>query len=244
MTEWTNPYPELQRALRQAINDGLRRTNGLIDPGDFANCVVPGAQDKAAKMLLRLLLRHPDGRLEWKPELVSEAALLDKLGGSKAVDVRALTRLFEDSRRLANRTSYPSIAPVANKSQLVSRHSFLEPPVFGVDILVRPPTEFSDDRDDGELRNALTLGDEALALVVHGEFDGLRLVTTDTYVVRLVVGNAFSIPRIVGLIPRAAFGCEQALREPLLAGDPQRAVAAVLPHLNRFAADAALAFVS
>ncbi|QLQ16014.1 MAG: hypothetical protein HZY73_10570 [Micropruina sp.] len=131
MTEWTNPYPELQRALRQAINDGLRRTNGLIDPGDFANCVVPGAQDKAAKMLLRLLLRHPDGRLEWKPELVSEAALLDKLGGSKAVDVRALTRLFEDSRRLANRTSYPSIAPVANKSQLVSRHSFLEPRCSG-----------------------------------------------------------------------------------------------------------------
>jgi len=243
-TRWANPYSDLQRLLRIALRDGTRRTNGCITKPAFMDCALPGASDKAEKMALRLFTARADDTLEWKPELVSKEVVLDRLNGSTAFDTQRLLRLWQDSRQLSRRTPFPFLAPAANTSQLVSRDSWSQAPVFGVDLLLRPPTTFSGDREDKELRNALKLGEEKFALVIHGTFDKGRLIDDDEYLARLVFGDAFSIPKIVSLMGPTIRGCEQTMRAPLIAGDARGAVDAALPLLNDFARQAAAAFVN
>ena len=94
------------------------------------------------------------------------------------------------------RTEFPNIAPSNKKSQLVSRYSFAAKPVFGVDILVRPPVSFSDIEGDDNNRN-LQLGDECIAAVIHGNFDDANALSLDEdYSVRFVVGDDLSIPNV------------------------------------------------
>ena len=244
MTEWTNPYSEYQHSLREALKDRLRRTNGCVSRDQFMDCTAPERANKAEKMLLRLFNLQTGGNLEWKPEIVSEETLLQKVGDSTAVLSSDLVNLWSKSRKLSLRTAFPYIAPVSNKSQHVGRHSFRHAPVFGVDVLVRPPTIFSEDRGDKSVHNGLTLGEECIALVIHGTFDSGHLVEDGEYFTRLVVGNAFGIPKMTSMIPPAAGRCEHAMRVPLRSGDAKGAVDAALPHLNDFAQAAAMAFVS
>ncbi len=242
-TAWTNPYNELQHSLRQALRSRLRRTNGYVSIDQFMECVQPGCASKAGQLRLRLFKVHVDGKMEWKPEIVSEALLAQKVGGSAAIDMDRLTTLWAHSRRLSLRTPFPSLAPAGNKSQHVGRHSFSHAPVFGVDVLVRPPTEFAEERADSATRNSLQLGEEAIALVIHGNFADGRLVEDGQYFARLVVGNAFGIPKIASLISPAAGSCEHAMRASLRAGDPEGVMDSALPRLHTFAHDAAMAFV-
>ena len=195
-------------------------------------------------MRLRLLTRRPDASLEWKPELVTEELLRRQVAGSAAIDLGLLIGLWSTSRRIENRTAFPFLAPVSNKSQHVSRNDWLQRPVFGIDILVRPPVEFSEDRDEKDLRNDLILSEECFAIVVHGNMREGQLIDDGEYFARLVTGDAFSIPRINSLIPLAATRCELSMNGALLRGDADGVVDAALPNLNRFAADAYAAFIS
>jgi hypothetical protein len=244
MTEWSNPYNVIQRSVRTALKDRLRRTNGRVCRGDLLACADAAHRARAEKLVLRLCRVCPDGMLEWKPEIVSIETLRQKLGGTKAVDAERLQFLWSQSRTLAERTTYPYLAPAANKSQLVSRTNFREPPVFGIDFLVRPPTEFSEDRDEEETRNALSLGAECLALVIHGQFDDGCLSDDGDFFARVVVGDELAIPKVVAQIPSVAIRCEMAMIPSLYAGDVEAAVDAALPHLHDFARSTAMAFVS
>lgn len=239
MADWTNPYKELQHAVRTALRDRLRRTNGCVTREEFLACAVPERIDRAEKLMLRLLRPGIDGRLEWKPEIVSEDLLVQKVGRSAAINERDLISLWSRSRHLHERTAFPYLAPAGDKSKLVSRHSFNAAPVFGVDLLVRPPVAFSEDRLGGQTRNALTLGDESIAVIVHGGFHEGRLDPNEEYFVRLVVGDDLAIPKVQSRISATAGGCELAMLEPLLAGDAPGAVGATLPRLDRFAREVA-----
>jgi len=207
-------------------------------------CTYPEDADRAAKALLRLCSVCPDGLLEWKPEIDSEQALLRCLHGSTAVRATELVDLWSESHQLRQRTAYPSLAPAGRKNQHVSVRSFRAAPVFGVDILVRPPTEFAEDRVDGLDRHTLVLGAECMALVIHGDFDGSRLADGGIFFTRLVVGDALSVPRITAEIPAAAGRCEMAMLEPLVRGDLVGAIDASLPYLDRFADSVGRALVS
>jgi hypothetical protein len=244
MTEWTNPYNDFQHSLREILNDRLRRTNGCVTREQFMECALPGLDEKAEKMRLRLFSQHSDGRLEWKPEIMDEQDLIKKVGGSAAIRQADLITLWSQSRKLSLRTAYPKLAPVGKKTQHVSRNSFSHAPVFGVDVLVRPPTVFSEDRDDKSLHNGLVLGEECIALVIHGTFENGRLVEDGEYFARLVVGDAFTIPKVSSLISPAAGLCENAIRASLQKGDATGTVDALLPHLNSFAEASSMAFIS
>lgn len=244
MNDWDNPYQDLQRELRHALKDRLRRTNGRVTRDQFLACAEPDRMEKAEKLMLRLCADAPDGRLEWKPEIVSEETLLQKLNGSTAVRSKDLVRLWDRTRDLTERTAFPMLAPAANKSQHVSGHSLTATPVFGFDILVRPQATFAEQREDGALHNDLQLGEESIALVVHGTFDDGILVIDGAYEVRLVVGDGFRPAGIGRLIPETAGRCETAMFAALRAGDAMGAVDAALPVVQAFAQEAARAMLS
>ncbi|MEI7548494.1 MAG: hypothetical protein WCK21_10625 [Actinomycetota bacterium] len=242
MQGWTNPYSDLQQIVRSVLKDRLRRTNGCVTREQFAACAEVEQADRVEKAMLRLCHVRPDGALEWKPDVVSEESLLRKLGGSSAVSTSRLVGLWSKSRALSARTAYPHLAPSANKSQLVSRRSFSEAPVFGLDILLRPPAEFSEGSVGA--RNVLSLGNECFALVVHGEFDAGRLSDSGEFFTRLVVGDDLAIPAVTSQLARVSGRCELEVISPLYEGDIEASVDAVLPHLNDFARFMASAFVS
>lgn len=244
MSDWTNPYTTFQHSLREALKGRLRRTNGCVSREQYMDCVIPGRGEKAAKVLLRLFTVHEDGKLEWKPEIVTEKVLIQRVGGSSAIHTPSLVALWSSSRRLSLRTAFPYIAPAGSKTQHVGRHSPSHAPVFGVDVLVRPPTPFAEDRDEKSLRNSLMLGEECFALVIHGTFENERLVDDGEYFARVVVGDAFNIPKIATQIPQVAWSCEREMWRPLREGDADGAVDAALPHLHGFAEASAMAFVS
>lgn len=243
MGEWVNPYAELQHSLRLVMRDRLRRSSGSITMDAFMSCAASGRDSAAAKMALRLLHHGGDGILEWKTEIASEEALLQRIGGSKAIRVDEVVKLWRSSRQLALRTAYPMLAPAGNRSQHVKRSLFGPSPVYGVDVLVRPLTEFSEDRDGSASRNALSVGADCFALVIHGDFNHGALVRESEFDVRLVVGDSLRIRNIVvELIPKYAWRCEVAIRSALLHGDSAGAIDAVLPHLAEFANAATNAF--
>lgn len=239
MTDWTNPYADIQQEYRSALLNRLRRTNGRVSREDFMACAMPGQAAKAERSILRVLLELPDGALEWKPEIVSEAALLAKLGGGPAFCAEQLLDLWARSRALEARTAYPALAPAGKKGQLVSRHSSEAAPVFGVDILIRPPIEFADTRAGGVLRHNLSLGRECVALIVHAEFVDGRLSDHGDYFVRVVVGDDLAVPEVLAMLDSTALRCELAMIEPLYTGDAPTAVDAALLHLDRLAQRAA-----
>lgn len=241
---WTNPYQELQRSLREALHEALRRTNGCVTRDEFLTCTDPDRADKAEKMLLRLCRVHDDGTLEWKPEIVSEESLVRKLSGSPAVREGDVRRLWSRSYELHRRTAYPYLAPSGHKSQLVRPTSWGRAPVFGLDVLVRPPVEPTEGGPSATLKNDLVLGEECIALVIHGTFEGPQLVIDGRYEPRLVVGDDLAIPKIVSRLPAVADRCASAMFAPLRAGDARGTVSAALPHLDAFAREAALAFVN
>jgi hypothetical protein len=244
MAEWENPYAELQRNLRSVLHDRLRRTNGCVSRQQFMECVKVGSADRAEKLLLRLFTETEKGLLEWKPEIDTVEVLTKKLGGIEAVRTTELTALWSHSRKLRLRTTYPYLAPAGKKNQHVSYSDFSRTAVFGLDVLVRPPTEFSEDRGDKKLQNGLVLGEENIALVAHGTFENGRLVDDGEYFSRIVVGDAFNIPNVWSLIAPAAGRCERDMRSPLRLGDAAATLDAALPHLNNFAQAAAMAFIN
>ena len=241
-TSWSNPYPDIQRAARHAVNDGLRRTNGVVTPGQFAACTIQGSEQKAAKVRSRLF-NTTDLGLEWKAEIQSLEDLERRLSGAKSINPEALAALLASSRPVRFRTEFPYIAPASKTSQHTSRFNMAAAPVFGVDVLIRPPAQFSEDRAGSALRNELTLGEECFALVAHGNFANGALLDDGSYLVRLVVGDAFAIPAIVRHMPEIAVACEAAMKQPLLDGETKLAVRAALPYLNKFGKAASDAFV-
>lgn len=242
--DFINPYPALQQEFRRQLKLQLRRTGGFITAGEYAACVDPqGRPETAAKLRDRLFTPAPDGTLEWKPEVSSEDLLQRRHAATKAVDLRRLRSLWHRSRRLERRTPYPHLAPVSRTSQLVSVTSYTAAPVLGVDLLVRPPAIFAEDRDGGPARHDLVVGAEALVLVVHGVFDDGALVRDTEYFARLIVGDTFHIPRVVDRVPAVAGACEAAMRPYLLRRQTAQAVQAALTKLNDFGGHIASSFV-
>ncbi len=242
MSKWENPYSELQHDLRSALTAALHRTNGCVSRDQFMACATLGREPQAERLLSRLLLARTDGTWEWKEEFADEETVRRRVGDNPSVSLSDLLVLWRLSRQPSLRTSFPHIAPSNWRSQLVSRHNWRRESVFGVDVLVRPPTEFHDESAASLNRN-LQVGDESICLVVHGTFDRRHLVDDGSYLVRLVVGNDLAISRIASQIPRLAGTCEIKMRPCLLAGDPAAAVMVVLPHLNTFAHESALALL-
>ena len=231
-----------QRSVRRALRDRLRRSNGTIAREDLIACLRTGYEKDGERIQRRLLRVREDRLLEWKQEVDSEGALRRRVGGASCVNLEDLVRLWARSRELGNRSAYPYLVPSGNTSQRVKRDSFGPQPVYGIDLLLRPPNEFSQDRA-GAVRNELRLGEECIALVVHGIFEGGRLASGSEYFSRIVVGNGLRNFEIVTtLIPRYAWSCEQLIRKPLLDGDMSLVVDRALPYLHKFAVDATASF--
>ncbi|WP_146085385.1 hypothetical protein [Rathayibacter sp. AY1E1] len=244
MDEWSHPYSQFQHKVRTRLKERLRRNNGRVMPEQFEACVRPGGATKAAKMRLRLFTAQVDGALEWKPDLVSEDSLRRQVSASAAIDLGLLIDLWARSRRIENRAAFPNLAPAGNKSQHVSMDDWRQSAVFGVDILIRPLVEFSGQGTVNGLRNDLVLSDESFAVVAHGNLRDGQLVNDGEFFARLVIGKGMNIPRITSLIPSTAQRCELAMFGPLLLGDADGVVDAVLQPLSRFATEAYRAFLS
>lgn len=241
MLEWSNPHTSLQKSFRLAIKNTLRRTNGTVSPGQVRCCLRSKDPNKRRLVVQRLFSELTPMVLEWKSGLADARVVEQRVKGNKAVDLTRLLDLHRTSRRLEQRTRFPNIAPTNRRTQLVSRFGFHAAPVFGVDILIRPPVAFS---AGPKPRNSLHVGSEQLAFVIHGNFGRRKLICDEQFCTRLVFGSDFAIPRMVPLISEAAEACEAVAKNYLTEGDVASATAAILRHLDDFASKAASAFVS
>ena len=244
MAQWKNPYEVQQRVLRRALKDALRRNNGYVSRAEYAYCCKPGEAAKAEKLALRLFFVRPDGQLEWKPEIASREILESKLDGSLAIDKERISNVWKQSRRPHLRSDFPYLAPTSRKSQLVGIDSYSRTPVLGADVLVRPPTAFSQELGNSTEIHDLAVGRESLALVIHGNFRDESLIIDGVAAVRQPDRLPLPIPKVVDLIPIAAGRCELAMMAPLMHGDLTTAVRRALSHLNVFAREVTLAFAN
>lgn len=235
MSDWVNPYESLQREIRGCLRETLKRNNGIVVTDEIMGCLNTNNRTKAQKLFQRLFKPSDDGTFEWKPEIVSEEMLVKKLDGNQSVNAGKLASVFRLSRSLGKRTAHPYVAPSNNRSQLVPLHSFAAAPVFGVDVLVRPPTEFTNVVSGDTLKNDFNVGEQNFALFLHGTFEDGLLVDDGEFFARLVVGDAFKTLNVAEVISRTAGQCEADARLPLVTGDVERAVERVAKRMNSFA---------
>ncbi len=243
MTKWDNPYKEIQHLFRSEINGMLRRNNGITDRETVSKFFTTDDEEKIDKFLLRFFEINSSKDLEWKLKYSSIEVFRKDIQENKFVDVDSFLRLHNETRKTENRTEFPYIAPCNKKNQLVSHYDFSKTPVFGVDILVRPPVEFSSSKAECVSQRNLKVGSECFALVIHGDFQGKSLVNNSEYFHRLIVGDAFAIDNIVKLIPEIAHKCENDTKDALTSGNIEKATHNILNHLNSFSHAVSLSLV-
>ncbi len=223
----------LQSRMRASLRTLLRRHNGIVKLHQLE--VAFGALPPALiqKKIQRLTTQLNPVHYEWKAELQTWDAVVKKLGpDAKGVNYDLLRNLFHNTRAAEERSQYSYLA-TSNSNKLVSVYDFNRPPVFGFDVLVRPPNEFTDTSSNHAPTHNLKVSDEGVVFVIHGDFIGDRLDPVGEYMTRIVYGGYFAAEPWCEMLATAAFMVETNAKKYLLDGDAQGVCTVAVTSFNQ-----------
>ena len=166
-------YEYIQKIIRLQLNLLLNKNNGLITAAEYSSAFKP-KDPKQDKLKLRLFKILDSGKLEWKSEINTVEILAQKMARDEIPE--AVLQLFDRSREPQEVAKFPHIVKSNRKNLYRDDVDF---PVFGFDILVRCPTEFS----SGDIKsNNFNIARHAFAYVIHAD--------ENSYMLRAIMGDS------------------------------------------------------
>ena len=157
-----------QKVIRLRLVNLLQRSNGTITEREYLEAF-NHSRDRLDKLKLRLFHVASSGELEWKPDISSETDLARKIGILRADIPKKILDLFYHSREPQKLSLFPHITCARKKRQYRDETDF---PVFGFDILIRPPTEFT---IGSKKKNNFVVGRHAFAYFIHANDNNYML---------------------------------------------------------------------
>lgn len=158
---YTEGQKTIQQEVRTVLIKFLKRHNGRVSIDEFnLNFPYPYSNLKD-----RLFQEYTNDILEWKPNIVCIQDLIRKIGRNKNEIPQSILNIFDKSKELSSRTTFPYLAYARNKNQYSENPYF---PVYGIDILIRDPVIFSNNE---EANNTFKIGKQAIAYFIHADKD-------------------------------------------------------------------------